>query len=334
MKHKFLSIILCMFLAGTVVAHADADAKTTKNTKTPTTTRQIKPAKDEKTSKKDKKNSHPVKEETTHMTAALLNSVMKDKWIVQQIGNKKLKYEENYPYVCFEPGDASKNRPNKFYVSTGCNYINGEYSITEPNRISFHNVTATDKYCTDHPEDTDLKIALGASRGNAEHQDKSLTAEYVKTDDEEYIVLTDRNSNQIKLHKPSLEALEGNWQVVEINNNPIDNESLTIFFDMGARKIHGNTGCNSFNGDIYVDPINDKSLSLTNMGVTMRACPDMSLQQKLLFALEDASSVQFLKDGHILLKDSSGKTVMKLKSVPIDTSKHKSLTYPTTIIRR
>lgn len=242
--------------------------------------------------------THPITPTQSTLTVNP-DIVLEGEWVIRSVGTTTIDREDNYPYVYFEPDD------NSFYAYNGCNMLNGYYKVDKSNKISFQNVLATMKYCADTPFDSQINAAFG--------EDKALSMQFSEEKGESCLRMMDASGNEVlKLTRTSLSFLNGNWKVTEINGEKFDKGDMTIFFDLGERKVHGNTGCNSFNGDIYVDPQNCHALSLTNMAVTMRMCPNPDQQRKLLVALEEAAGANVAGSGIVHLVNSSGKPVIKL----------------------
>ena len=85
-----------------------------------------------------------------------------------------------------------------------------------------------------------------------------------------------------------------------------------IFFDVAEGKVHGNTGCNYFNGKLYISPDRSNALELSNMGVTRMACPKTAQETSMLVALEETASAIRGNGNQVILLDKNGKQVMTL----------------------
>lgn len=221
-------------------------------------------------------------------------------WVITEVGDTKIDREENYPYVHFVPAE------NSFYASNGCNVLNGIFTLEGSDRITFHNVLSTMRYCADTPFDTSINAVLADEN----------TLRYVTDtkNGEKLLYLEDKEGKRLMtLHRPGLDFINGNWTVTEIDGKATDTEDVTIFFDIDERRVHGNTGCNSFNGDIFVDPQNPGKLSLTNMAVTMRMCPNIALQSSFLIALEQSVGAKAHGKNTVYLTDAEGKKLIKLE---------------------
>lgn len=220
-------------------------------------------------------------------------------WVIESVGDTRIVREEDYPYITFVPSDDS------FFASNGCNILNGSFTVGK-NNVTFHNVLATMKYCADTPFDTQINQVIA--------DEKPWIYKYEVVNGEPFLYLSDAQGKRVMtLHKAGLDFLNGNWQVTDIRGEKFDNSEMSIFFDVEARKVHGSTGCNSFNGEIFVDPQNVRTLSLTNMAVTMRMCPNIAQQSKFLVGLEETTGARLNGDGTVSLVNADGQSVMILQ---------------------
>ena len=238
--------------------------------------------------------------ETAGKAAKHVTSVFDGEWIIKRVGDVNIEREEDYPYINFAANE------NNFYASNGCNVLNGAFTVDTANKtVTFHNVISTLRYCADTPWDTQINAALGDG--------VPVKYEYKMENGEARLYfLNNAGERVLSLAKPGLDFLNGNWRVDSIEGEKFEDSDMTIFFDIEERKVHGDTGCNSFNGTIYVDPQNKQSFSLQNMAVTMRMCPNIENQSKFLVALEQACTASAGQNGSVNLVNASGKTVLVL----------------------
>lgn len=93
-------------------------------------------------------------------------------------------------------------------------------------------------------------------------------------------------------------VLAGEWTIAEVKGEPISaatpQRAPYIGFDMAAKRISGNSGCNRMMGSFLVDSLKPGSLSFTPMASTRMACPDMDTEQKVLAALGEVKSFELL----------------------------------------
>lgn len=240
------------------------------------------------------RNNVPVED-----TAALLAG----EWIIEQVGETRIDRDEDYPYITFSPKDDA------FYGSNGCNVINGVYTVDGPGVITFHNIITTMRYCADVPFDRQINGVLS--------ENGTVNFVYEVKDGEPFLYFEAGGNRVMTLHKPGLDFLNGDWQVTEINGEKFEDSDMRIFFDVEERKVHGNTGCNSFNGEIFVDPQNKRTISLSNMAVTMRMCPNIEQQSKFLVALEQTTGAKVGGKDTVYLTDAKGEHIMTLRAVPV-----------------
>jgi heat shock protein HslJ len=84
--------------------------------------------------------------------------------------------------------------------------------------------------------------------------------------------------------------LGGEWSVVELNGDKLNPEETKqqLIFDMVARRISGNGGCNLVSGDISFAGAEKKDIRFHNLISTRKACIDMSREDELFKAIDEA----------------------------------------------
>lgn len=219
-------------------------------------------------------------------------------WTIIGVNNKEINSEDDMPYVTFVPAE------HRFYASNGCNILNGDYTLNGSS-ISFSQVLATQKICSDLNYDGDItRIFAG---------DQSFTVQLKVQDETTFLYFIDsKGSTVITLSRQNLSWLNGQWDVVSVSGSNADPADANIFLDIPSLRVHGNTGCNYFNGTIHVDPLKAGSISFSGMGVTRMACPDQDFERAMLVALEQVTDVKHV-DGKALLTDDNGNTLITLK---------------------
>lgn len=86
-------------------------------------------------------------------------------------------------------------------------------------------------------------------------------------------------------------AMNGEWNIVEIQGNPVQAESQPfIGFDTKEGRVYGNSGCNQMMGAFTFSAPNH--LELGDMASTMRACPNMDTERQVLEALASVKSLK------------------------------------------
>lgn len=221
-------------------------------------------------------------------------------WTIIKAGKTDIPYEDEMPYLIFN------EKQWVFYASNGCNVLNGNFVYEGDNSIKFGTVLSTMRFCPDVTYESEINSVL--KDGNI------VEAKLEQHGRETYLLLlNDRSQTVMKLRRHNLDFLNGQWDVSRIGDDQIDKEEgVNIFFDVPECKVHGNTGCNFFNGIIEVDPYRTSSISLKNMGVTRRACPDLDTETKFLVALEQVAQVKNSGNDTVYLLDKQGKTIITL----------------------
>lgn len=239
--------------------------------------------------------------EATDAAADGILQKLAGEWTIVKAGNKAIAVTDEMPYVNFDISEG------KVYASDGCNIINGDFSLAAGGKLTFDKMLATMRMC---PE-VENQQAIGAVLKDG----RTFTPVFSKAATSDVTMLTLRDSagkDALTLRRSDMNFLNGQWQVVKIGDKSFDNPEMNLFFDIPAMKVHGNTGCNYFNGDIYTDPTVGASLNFGQMGVTRMACPDQSTETAMLVALEQVSVARPEASGNVLLNDANGTTLIVL----------------------
>ncbi len=232
-----------------------------------------------------------------------LTNAIAGEWVITAVGAEALQVEENVPYITFVPTE------NRFYASNGCNILNGDYLITSAGYLSFSNVATTMQFCADIKFEAEINQVLA--------DNNTVSTEFENIGNESYLKLMSNGKLLLTLRRANMEYLNGQWQFVEINGEKYDDPEMNIFIDVAERKVHGNTGCNYFNGEVSFDHNMANAVSFTGMGVTRMACHKGDQERKLLVALEEASTALLGKNNTVAMYDNSGKCVLKLHRIEI-----------------
>lgn len=236
-----------------------------------------------------------------HGNAITQHTPVEGEWIIIEAGGKKVVQDGDMPYVIFSDVDS------RFYANNGCNGINGDFAYdTEEATLTFSDVLSTMASCPDIPYQHDISVVL--------NDGVTVKTRIESKGQESYMYITSKSDDKLMtLRRHNMEVLNGQWDVKEINGKKIDVNGLNIFLDLPELSVHGNTGCNYFNGKIEVDPFAASSISFTNMGVTMRMCENSDLERKMLVALEQVTAYKLKDHDTLQLVGSDGKCLMTLK---------------------
>ena len=220
-------------------------------------------------------------------------------WTIVQVDSITIDRDEDMPYIVFVPSEG------RFYANNGCNTLNGSYTM-DGEYIAFHNVLTTMRYCADV---------------NFDHQINTIIADDVST----RIIISEIGSETIlefvsssakslmKLRRGNLEFLNGQWDITAVGGLDELKAPATVFFDLTDLKLHGNTGCNFINGEIYLDHRMPNAIDFSQIITTLRACLYPEQQTAILVGLEETASA--ISDGadKVLLLDSKGRIMLELK---------------------
>lgn len=220
-------------------------------------------------------------------------------WVITSVGSTVISRDEDMPYINFVPAE------NRFYGSNGCNVLNGDFKISG-NSLTFGNVLSTMKYCAGVDFDAAINQVIRDGR--------TVRASIKRIGNESYLYINDSTGKSLlTLVRHNMQFLNGYWYVTRINGKEINDEEANIFFDIAALKIHGNTGCNFFNGNILIDPAGANSINFSGMGVTRMACPKGDQERTMLVALEETTRAIAGPDDTAILTDDNGRQLLTLK---------------------
>ena len=254
----------------------------------------------------DKVSTMPIKKEIIKMDTMMFMRV-NGIWTLREIGGTTLSAakgddDENRPYINFD------GRTGKFYANDGCNTINGEFRITQDGKLTINSLLSTLMMCPDAKYATEFKQGLA----------NTVSCKFDEEVDENILILCDAKGNVLmKLARPETDFLNGSWTVKTIDGKAINNDAVRMVIDIPEMKIHGNTGCNVFNGSIFVDPDKNGSIQFKDVAVTRMMCPDIATETAFLVALEAVEYAR-LVNGEAQLLNSSHKAVMTLSPLPLE----------------
>lgn len=257
--------------------------------------------KKEKKNKKNKKNTKPAESAAavTPVHESEIAKTIAGEWVITAAGTTKISRDEDMPYINFVPAE------NRFYGSNGCNVLNGGF-VVKGKTLTFKNVLSTMKYCAGI--DFEQKINAVVC------DDKPLTVSISRHKDRTVLTMSDAQGQKVlTLTRHKMDFLNGYWFVTSINGKSVNDEEANIFIDVNECKVHGNTGCNFFNGNIHIDPENPGNISFSGMAVTHMACEKGDQERNMLLALEDTSTARTQGHDVVILIDRHGREVLTLR---------------------
>lgn len=254
------------------------------------------------TSTKSSKNKRTETKHNSQSSSATITTMpisdedINGEWTIIEVNGEKTTGDER-PYIYFNISD------NRFYGSNGCNIINGDFKISGT-ALKTENIIATQKACHDAEYEYQINYALS--------QVSSYTVQ--KQGNEDYLSLYDTNSTKILvLRKHNMDYLNGTWSVIKINNTVCNDKNIKFVIDIPEQKLHGNTGCNIVNGQLFIDPDKENSIQFHQLMSTRMACPNQSQETALLVALEEVESAKKNNDQTISLLNKKGTEILILK---------------------
>lgn len=248
----------------------------------------------------------PIKQEIIQLDSV---SVMKlnGNWTLRSINGHTLSAdkgdsEDNRPFINFDA------RTGKFYANGGCNTINGDFRANQANKLDINLVLTTMMLCPDAKYEQEFKMGLANTASFRREQ---------KDDENILTLLNSKGSVIMTLVRPQTDFLNGSWTVTAINGMKNENEKVRMVIDIPEGKVHGNAGCNIFNGAIFVDPDKGGSIQFQEIGITRMLCPDIETETAFLLALESVEFARQSANGDALLMNSKHQTVITLSPLNI-----------------
>lgn len=223
-------------------------------------------------------------------------------WTIYSVRGNLVGGEER-PYVTFD-------LPSKrFYGNNGCNYINGDLEVAPGRELKFTNVISTMKMCQDDQYQYLINLALNDVVKFVPRFEKPIT----------YLDLKDATGRVILvLRRHNMDFLNGAWKVELLNDTPLlQDDEATMTFDTSDLKIHGTTGCNIFNGDLFIDPDKTNSLQIIHLATTKMMCAPNSRETEFLVALEDVETAKALDSNTIILSSPEGTPLFRLSRMEL-----------------
>ena len=244
-----------------------------------------------------------VKTETATQTEGAIQKVLYGQWIATNINGTAVTGKDR-PYMVFDESSTNPFIVN-LYAYDGCNILNGALAVTPGGQMSrTSEFLSTMKMCPDAQYEIGFTMALNTV--------SKYSIEQVGRDYLLYIKNAQGNTT-MTLRKSDLGFANGAWQVTKLNGTAVPTDvEMQMVIDIPEQKLHGNAGCNTMNGSIYMNPDIQNSLEFKNIATTRMTCPQIALEQQLLTALAQVTTVQLGRDGSLMLVDANGHTLVTL----------------------
>ncbi|MDE7426403.1 MAG: META domain-containing protein [Muribaculaceae bacterium] len=235
------------------------------------------------------------------ISSATLPQQINGEWVILSAGRYTVPMADEMPYLTLEVPT------NRFYASNGCNIINGSFSLDSlSSTIKFDNVLSTMRMCPE-VEYQDAVTSVFIS-------EKPVLVHYSRLGHESYLTFYNSAHETIMLaQRHNMDFLNGQWEIITVGGRNLSGELPNVFFDIPELKIHGNSGCNFFNGQIFINPEQSNALDISGLASTRRACPDMETESAVLLALEQTASAISDGSNKVILLDSNGNELLVLR---------------------
>lgn len=223
-------------------------------------------------------------------------------WTIYSVRDNVVTGEER-PYITF---DLPAKR---FYGSNGCNIINGDIVAGAADELKLENIISTMKMCQDAPFEYLINLAVSDVKSYSARQEGPVT----------FLDLKDAGGRTVLvLRRHNMDFLNGAWKVDTLNGKEMtgeDDASMTI--NIPDMKIHGTTGCNIFNGSLFIDPDKVNSMQFMDIATTRMMCPPDSRETEFLLGLESVETAKSLGGDTIAMYDTEGNKIFRMTKIQL-----------------
>ncbi len=164
--------------------------------------------------------------------------------------------------------------------------------------------------CQDAPFEYLINLALSDVKSYAARQEGPVTFLDLKGTDGVTVMV---------LRRHNMDFLNGAWKITLLNGTPLDKEEkeATMTINIPDLKIHGTTGCNIFNGTLFIDPDKIDSMQFLNIATTRMGCPPASRETEFLLGLESVETARSLGNDTIGMYDPEGKEIFQMTKINV-----------------
>lgn len=231
--------------------------------------------------------------------SAPLNPLLDGEWTIYNLRGERVTGEQR-------PQITISVKENRFYGNNGCNILNGDVVGEGSNGLQFTGVLSTQRLCHDAPFEYLINTTLDDVRYYS-----------IKQYGHEYYLDLENARHQVimVLRQHNMNFLDGAWRVVRIDGEPNRNEGVEMVLDIPERHLHGNTGCNIVNGNIFIDPDKPNSIQFSQLATTRMMCPDIATETSFLVALEEVESAFAEGNNTVRMLDKKGHEVLVLQKI-------------------
>lgn len=234
----------------------------------------------------------------TYTPEDIKKGIVKGDWAIESV-NGKTAVGEKAPYLKFSPAEKM------VYAYNGCNHLSGPYTYNPADStLNFADMASTMRLCNvEGLTDYEINVALMNVR---KYSWNAKGSDY-------YLYLYDESGKEVMtLMHQNFDFLNGTWVVNRIGETEVNDPEMKMVIDVDEGKIHGNTGCNLYNGSMEIDMDAPNSISFSAIALTRMACPDPNHETELVVAIEEVSAAKPVSPEEVRLFDSQGKQVLCL----------------------
>lgn len=227
---------------------------------------------------------------------------------------EEAQYAEDVAYATTDAIQVIEEDPDVMDALAYEDYVMEESVSEEYVEISDQNVIMDelpeDVVVEEARTDNDVFIVTEEDMGNYDDESVVEIIEEAPTEDDVIIEITEETSMEeapsIQDDKLHLQGRE--WRLTELNGKAVknpssDNSVFFILFSKGDNNFFGSGDCNRFFGKY--EEKNEGWITLSEIGMTKRGCPDMSTEEELIQTLKSVNS--YTIDGDTLILKKGGK---------------------------
>lgn len=222
-------------------------------------------------------------------------------WLLYNMNGENVVGDER-PYLMFNLESG------RLYGYNGCNVVNAGIYCEQNNSIKFTDIISTHNYCSDTNVYLFNMLLEKVHYYKISDTNQSTTLELMNNYRQVIMVL----------RKHNMEFLNGIWGVVEIDNEKVDDSPIRFAVDIPLKSIHCQTGCNIINGEIFINPEKNSSISFHRLDSTKNYCNDNGVEMRFLIALEEVEFAVNVDNENVELLDKRGHRMLKLRRVQVD----------------
>ena len=219
--------------------------------------------------------------DATHTASVSLDG----EWTMLTLKGKDINTIER-PFLFFNVSDST------LYGNNGCNVINGTFSTNAAHKISIDNIITSLAECHNHTSERNIMKALNEATSYKISEENGIR---------HLTLLNSKGHNLMYLKNQDINFLNGAWTVSSIAGESVSAKNVRIVIDIQEMKIHGNSGCNIFNGTLFIDPYKDWGVEFQKLISTRKMCRDIYIETALLVALEETQFCKQISKDEILL---------------------------------